>query len=87
MNEETPPPTQGKPSLFSRGIFWMLVGVTMTCAGTLWLFADRAASGPWGRPKGFYVAITGFLIYVAGRITQVIQKSRKAKADKDALSD
>ncbi len=65
----------------------MLVGVTMTCAGTLWLFADRVASGPLDRPKGFYVAITGFLIYVAGRITQVIQKSRKAKADKDTLSD
>lgn len=83
MNEESPLSSNAKPSFFSRGMFWMLVGVTMACSGTLWLLADRAASGPLGRPKGFYVAIIGFLVYVAGRIMQVIQKSRKAKADKD----
>lgn len=65
----------------------MFVGVVMACTGTLWLLADRAASGPLGRPKGFYLAIGGFLIYVAGRITQVIQKSRKAKSEKNSLSN
>ncbi len=66
----------------SKGIFWMFVGVTTACTGTFWLLADRTASGPLGRPKGFYMAIGGFLIYVAGRITQVIQRSRKAKTDR-----
>ena len=61
---------------YKRGIFWMFVGVLTTCGACIWLFAQRGTYLSPGRPIAFYVAIGGFIIYVAGRILQVLQKRR-----------
>lgn len=63
--------------IFKRGLFWMFAGVFITCGGTVWFFFTRYSWMGNGRPPALYVAIFGFLLYVFGRILQIIQKSKK----------
>jgi hypothetical protein len=67
------------PALWQRGFFWMMVGLSFVCGGTLWLFLGHGSFIIRHRPAGFYVAIGGFVIYVMGRVLQVIQKSKQKK--------
>jgi hypothetical protein len=79
-NNQSGPGLNDDIPVFMRGIFWMFVGIIVTCGGALWLFSDRYNYTSTQKPPGFYIAIGGFAVYVIGRVIQVIQKQKKKKS-------